>query len=274
MSEPVLARAVLASLLTHAAVVVAVSPLLGLASPMPPAPALLIELVTVAPAPPAPAPTPPKEVPKPKKAEPLTPPRIVAREPEPPAETPSPVEPPAPPLVDQPLSAPPLATPLEPSPRLALPTLKAEDLAGNRGRGSGAGAAGSEAGAGKLASAGDFAIAAGPGVGGGSGVAARTGDGPGGPLALARPMGGYQTRPVYPESARRRGIGGVTLLQFEVTANGRVGEIRIAQSAGDRDLDQAAIEAVKKWRFEPARRGAQAVAVWVEVPVKFELKGK
>lgn len=258
MSELVFTRAILASLLTHAVAVVAVSPLLGLASPMLPSPAVPIELVTVDPAPPAPAPTLPKEVAKPKKAEPLTPPRLVAREPEPPAETPSPVEPPAPPLVDQPFSAPPIPMPREPSPRLAL--------------GSGAGAAGSEAGAGKLASAGDFAVAAGPGVGGGSGVAGRTGDGPGGPLALARPLGGYQTRPVYPESARRRGIGGVTLLQFEVTANGRVGEIQIAQSAGDRDLDRAATEAVKKWRFEPARRGTQAVAVRVTLPVRFELR--
>jgi protein TonB len=54
--------------------------------------------------------------------------------------------------------------------------------------------------------------------------------------------------------------------------NGRVGEVQIESSAGHADLDQAAAEAVKKWRFEPARRGNQAVAVWVRMPVKFVLK--
>jgi protein TonB len=51
-----------------------------------------------------------------------------------------------------------------------------------------------------------------------------------------------------------------------------VGTVNVQHSAGHPDLDQAAIEAVKKWRFEPARRGTQAVAVWVTLPVRFELK--
>ena len=39
-----------------------------------------------------------------------------------------------------------------------------------------------------------------------------------------------------------------------------------------RDLDSAAADAVKKWLFEPARIGQQPIAVWVLLPVKFELK--
>ena len=39
-----------------------------------------------------------------------------------------------------------------------------------------------------------------------------------------------------------------------------------------RDLDLSAMDAVKKWLFEPARRGKEAVAVWVMLPVKFELR--
>ena len=42
-------------------------------------------------------------------------------------------------------------------------------------------------------------------------------------------------------------------------------------SAGHPDLDQAAMEAVRRWRFEPARRGADAVAMWVLLPVEFRL---
>jgi protein TonB len=50
-----------------------------------------------------------------------------------------------------------------------------------------------------------------------------------------------------------------------------VAEIDIEKSAGFRDLDFAAVDAVKKWRFEPARQGKKAVSVWVLLPVKFEL---
>ena len=73
--------------------------------------------------------------------------------------------------------------------------------------------------------------------------------------SLARPLGGYQLLPRYPDSARRQGITGTTTLLFEVLENGRVGEMQIESSAGHPDLDQAAADAIKKWRFEPARRG-------------------
>jgi protein TonB len=89
---------------------------------------------------------------------------------------------------------------------------------------------------------------------------------------LAHPLGGYQVKPRYPESARRAGVQGTTLLKLRVLENGRVGDVMIEQSAGHRDLDSAAAEAVKKWLFEPARLGKEAVAVWVLLPVKFELQ--
>jgi TonB family protein len=56
-----------------------------------------------------------------------------------------------------------------------------------------------------------------------------------------------------------------------VTEQGRVEEVQVEQSAGHPDLDQSAIEAVGRWRFEPARRGRQPVAMWVSIPVKFVL---
>ena len=56
------------------------------------------------------------------------------------------------------------------------------------------------------------------------------------------------------------------------TAAGRVGEVVVKQSAGHPDLDRAAADAVRRWRFEPARRGAEAVAIWVELPVEFRLR--
>ena len=97
-------------------------------------------------------------------------------------------------------------------------------------------------------------------------------DGPGTLTSFAVPKGGYQMRPTYPESARRAGIEGTSLLRFEVTEGGMVSKITVERSAGHEELDRAAIAAVQKWRFEPARRGPQAVAVWVTLPVRFELK--
>jgi protein TonB len=63
-------------------------------------------------------------------------------------------------------------------------------------------------------------------------------------------------------------------LRFEVLANGKVGTVQVQQSAGREDMDRAAVEAVRTWLFEPARRGKEAVAVWVTLPVRFELHSR
>jgi len=141
--------------------------------------------------------------------------------------------------------------------------------------------AGGEAGVGGLFAGGDVNVAGGSGMGGGTAIAglgrSEKGDGFGGGgngdglAALARPLGGYQVKPRYPEAARKAGAQGVTLLRVRVLENGRVGEVLIEKSAGFQELDFSAAEAVKKWLFEPARRGKEPVQVWVLLPVKFEL---
>ena len=127
-------------------------------------------------------------------------------------------------------------------------------------------AEGSAAGAGSLFGSGDVGVAGGSGVeggGGGKGAAGlgrgAQGDGTGGEAlsGLARPLGGYQVKPRYPESARRAGVQGITTLRVRVLENGRVAEVIVDQSAGFRDLDMAAMDAVKKWLFEPARQGQE-----------------
>ena len=144
-------------------------------------------------------------------------------------------------------------------------------------------AEGSAAGAGNLFGKGDTAVIGGSsleGGGGGTGSAGlgrgAKGDGTGGvgkaPSSVARPLGGYQVKPRYPESARRAGVQGVTTLRVRVLETGRVGEVMVEHSAGFRDLDLAAMDAVKKWLFEPARQGKNPVSVWVTLPVQFELR--
>jgi periplasmic protein TonB len=95
---------------------------------------------------------------------------------------------------------------------------------------------------------------------------------PDGVTHTAVPRGGYQVRPSYPSNARRLGIQGTTLLSVFVAVDGRVADVVVKQSAGHPDLDQAAADAVKRWRFEPARRGNEAVSMWVLLPVEFRLR--
>ena len=80
-------------------------------------------------------------------------------------------------------------------------------------------------------------------------------------------------RPLYPMSARRRGEQGTVLLKVLVTREGTAATVRVETSSGSKSLDEAALEAVRKWRFVPAKRGAQPVEEWYEIPLVFKLEG-
>jgi protein TonB len=62
------------------------------------------------------------------------------------------------------------------------------------------------------------------------------------------------------------------MLRVHVLEDGRIAEIKVEQSAGHPDLDEAAVESVRRWRFEAARRGDEKVAMWVRIPVEFTLR--
>ena len=80
-----------------------------------------------------------------------------------------------------------------------------------------------------------------------------------------------QPAPVYPRSALRRGESGTVVVEVEVGVDGHPAAIRIAERSGSRDLDRAAVEAVSRWRFEPARDAAgQAVPGSISVPIDFK----
>jgi periplasmic protein TonB len=78
--------------------------------------------------------------------------------------------------------------------------------------------------------------------------------------------------PHYPRVARRRKYTGIVTLNVRVTADGRVAQVRIADSSGYAVLDRSAAISVKAWQFTPARRGGLPVAMWVRVPVRYELR--
>ncbi|MDE0853533.1 MAG: energy transducer TonB, partial [Nevskia sp.] len=77
--------------------------------------------------------------------------------------------------------------------------------------------------------------------------------------------------PDYPHLSRRLKESGTVLLRVLVSAEGRPGQIELNQSSGYVRLDQAAIEAVRQWRFVAAKQGEQAVSAWVIVPINFQL---
>lgn len=79
-------------------------------------------------------------------------------------------------------------------------------------------------------------------------------------------------RPSYPQAARRMGFQGKVVLNVEVLASGRAGQVQLHTSSGHEILDNAALQTVKTWRFSPARRLGQAVTEWFLVPVKFSLE--
>lgn len=78
-------------------------------------------------------------------------------------------------------------------------------------------------------------------------------------------------KPVYPPTSRRLGEQGKVLLRVLVSAAGLAEKVEIKLGSSFARLDQAALEAVSRWRFVPARRGEQLIAAWVQVPVTFQL---
>jgi TonB family protein len=78
-------------------------------------------------------------------------------------------------------------------------------------------------------------------------------------------------RPEYPESARRDGREGRVLLRVLVDDQGRSRQVEINSSSGNEALDRAAAEAMRRWRFHPARQGDKPVESWLRVPIEFRL---
>jgi len=79
-------------------------------------------------------------------------------------------------------------------------------------------------------------------------------------------------KPVYPMLARQRHWEGLVLLRVYITADGHAAQVMVQRSSGHEVLDDSALEAVKNWRFVPAKRGEFAEASWASVPIDFSLE--
>jgi len=196
------------------------------------------------------------------------PPKLVAaRQTPPPRIDPPPVvRPPEPPPAVkadaiQPVFAPVVPAAPDPRDRAGVPW-HGPDTADSRGSGSGGGTG---AGQGTGAGPGDGS-GIGPGSGGG------TGGGPYRPgTGITPPSIQREVRPDYTEEGRRRAIEGDVVLEIVVRADGGVGSVKLLQGLGA-GLDGRAMDAVRQWRFNPAKRYGTPVDVIVEVAVEFKLR--
>ena len=79
------------------------------------------------------------------------------------------------------------------------------------------------------------------------------------------------TPPVYPASARRRGISGLVLLRVLISAQGRAERIEVVSSVDD-SLSRSACTAVRNAVFAPYKPSGKALACWAELPIRFQLE--
>jgi protein TonB len=88
-------------------------------------------------------------------------------------------------------------------------------------------------------------------------------------VAVPAPHG--NPRPEYPDMAKRKGWQGECLLRVAVSPEGKASAVSVHRSSGYASLDQAALAAVRRWRFLPQSAGGTCVASTIEVPVNFSL---
>jgi TonB family protein len=78
--------------------------------------------------------------------------------------------------------------------------------------------------------------------------------------------------PVYPREAERQGLSGWVDLEFTIAPDGATQDLVVRNAQPLRVFDQAAVDAVKRWRFEPVMRDGAAVAQRAAVRIRFESK--
>ena len=131
--------------------------------------------------------------------------------------------------------------------------------------------AGGDGGGGTSTGGGGGSSQGGQGSGGGNGM---SGGGSGSAGGVIPPGILSRREPNYPEQARQGGVEGTVVLRIEILENGHAGEVSIAESSGSELLDDAAVDAVQRWRFVPAKvRGTgQRIACQTTMPVVFKLR--
>lgn len=78
--------------------------------------------------------------------------------------------------------------------------------------------------------------------------------------------------PLYPTISKRLHEEGTVLLKVLIQSNGQATEVEIKKSSGFERLDQAALEAAKKWSYQPGTVNGKATSMWFNIPIRFILE--
>lgn len=84
------------------------------------------------------------------------------------------------------------------------------------------------------------------------------------------PLPGQSPSPEYPAAALRKGESGTVMVRVQVDKSGVPVDVSIDRRSGSRDLDRAAQDAVRGWRFQPAQRDGQPVDAILVIPIDFK----
>lgn len=90
--------------------------------------------------------------------------------------------------------------------------------------------------------------------------------------ANSAPVPTSQPAPRYPRNAQRSGAEGTVQVQVDVGPDGVPTSVALAQGSGHRELDRAAMDAVRRWRFRPAMANGQPTVGRVTVPIQFSMR--
>ncbi len=77
---------------------------------------------------------------------------------------------------------------------------------------------------------------------------------------------------VFPFGAKRKGLRGKVVIRCLISIQGQPGKFRIVRSEPAGVFDEAALDAVEKWRFKPGILAGEAVPTWVRIPFQFDLE--
>jgi TonB family protein len=79
----------------------------------------------------------------------------------------------------------------------------------------------------------------------------------------------YTPQPVYPQQARKQALSATVVLEVVITEEGKTANIKVAKPAGH-GFDEAAVESVRRWTFDPGTYRGKQVPVIVDLKINFE----
>jgi protein TonB len=85
------------------------------------------------------------------------------------------------------------------------------------------------------------------------------------------PAASYQSPMIYPPRARARGVEGYVVFSLLIGITGEIEQVKIIESYPEGVFDEAAMQGINQWRFEPAIYQGQAVRAWAKQRIRFDL---